>query len=128
MEPLVKVEKFGITNSGTLQRKEIVSLPNMFLSSFKQHNNTNYHNKVYRKLFELMRKRYVRPEKTTNNQSSNALHLELAKMDNEDILKDQQNRNDKLEYSSLSYNFTFSRCCFRYLTNHYSSQVVTCFF
>jgi hypothetical protein len=33
MEPLVKVKKFGITNSGTLQSKEIVSLPNMFLSS-----------------------------------------------------------------------------------------------
>jgi hypothetical protein len=87
MEPLVKVKKFGITNSGTLQSKEIVSLPKMFLSS-----NTTTPTitiKFYWKLFELMRKRYVRPEKTTNNQSSNALRVESTKMDNEDVLKDQ---------------------------------------
>ncbi len=126
MEPLVKVKKFGITNSGTLQSKEIVSLPKMFLSS-----NTTTPTitiKFYWKLFELMRKRYVRPEKTTNNQSSNALRVESTKMDNEDVLKDQWNRNEILEYSSLSYNFTFSRCRFRYSTNHYSSQVMTGFF
>jgi hypothetical protein len=33
LEPLVKVEKFGITNSGTMESHEIVSLPNMFVSS-----------------------------------------------------------------------------------------------
>ncbi len=126
MEPLVKVKKIGITNSGTLQSKEIVSLPNMFLSS--DTTTPTIKIKFYWKLFELMRKRYVRQEKTTNNQSSNALCLELTKMDNEDVLKDQRNRNDILEYSSLSYNFTFSRCRFRYSTSHYSSQVVTCFF
>jgi hypothetical protein len=104
METLVMVEKFGITNSGTLQSKEILSLPNMFLSS--DTTTLTITIKFYWKLFEIMRKRYVRPEKTTNNQSSNALRLELTKMDNEDILKDQQNSNDELEYSSLSCNFT----------------------
>jgi hypothetical protein len=59
-----------------------------------------------------MRKRYVRLEKTTNNQSSNALRVELTKMDNKDVLKDQQNRNDILEYSSLSCTFTFFKMLF----------------
>jgi hypothetical protein len=111
MEPLVKVKKFGITNLGTLQSKEIVSLPNMFLSSDTTTPTITI--KFYWKLFELMRKRYVRPEKTTNNQSSNTLRVELTKMDDEDVLKDQQNRNDILEYSSLSYNFTFFKMPFQ---------------
>jgi hypothetical protein len=34
-------------------------------------------------------------------------------MDDDDILKDQRNRNDKLEYSSLSYNFTFFKMPFQ---------------
>jgi hypothetical protein len=87
MEPLVKVKKFGITNSGTLQSKQIVSLPIMFLSSDTTTPTITI--KFYWKLFELMRKRYIRPEKTTNNQSSNTLHVKLTKMDDEDVLKDQ---------------------------------------
>ncbi len=79
LEPLAKVEKFGITNLSTMESHEIVSLPNMFVSSDTKTPTITIN--FYWKLFELMRKRYVRPERTPENQSSNALLLELSKMD-----------------------------------------------
>ncbi len=100
----MKVEKFGITNSGTMEIHEIVSLPNMFVSSDTR--TLTIMINFYWKLFEQMRKRYIRPERTPENRSTNALLLELSKMDDEAIMRDQQNMVDKLEYTSLSYNFS----------------------
>jgi hypothetical protein len=87
MEPLHKVKNFGITNPGALQSKDIVSLPNLLCASDTTTPQITI--KFYWKLFELMRKRFIRPEKTPKNQSSNALSVELLKMDNQAILKDQ---------------------------------------
>ncbi len=71
--------------------------------------------KVFWKLFELVRKRFIRPEKTPKNQSINALHVELSKVDNQAILKNQQiDRNcdvlplsldDLLNYTTLMLKF-----------------------
>ncbi len=62
-----------------------------------------------------MRKRYVRPERTPENWSTNALLLELSKMDDEVIMKDQQNTVDTSEYTSLSYNFSSFKMLFQVL-------------
>jgi hypothetical protein len=123
LEPLVKVEKFGITNSGTMESHEIVSLPNMFVSSDTKTPTITIN--FYWKLFELMRKRYVRPERTPENGSSNALLLELSKMDDEAIMKDQQTRMTNRSTPHSPTTFLPSRCPFRYSISHYSSQVGT---
>jgi hypothetical protein len=60
LEPLVKVEKFGITNSGTMESHEIVSLPKMFVSSNTK--TLTIRINFYWKLFELMRKRYQKED------------------------------------------------------------------
>jgi hypothetical protein len=74
MEPLVKMKKFGITNAGTLQNKDIVSLRNTLCAS----DTTSPHItiKFYSKLFELTRKRYITLESTPNSWSINALRIE----------------------------------------------------
>jgi len=111
MEPLAKMKKFGITIGGTLQTDEIVSLPNTLCAS----DTTRPHLKIkfYSKLFELMRKRYIRPESTPNFQSINALLAELTKMDDESSIKDEQNRDIRLEYTTLQYNLNSLKMPFR---------------
>ena len=111
MEPLAKMKKFGITIGGTLQTDEIVSLPNTLCAS----DTTRPHLKIkfYSKLFELMRKRYIRPESTPNFRSINALLAELTKMDDESSIKDEQNRDIRLEYTALQYNLNSFKMPFR---------------
>ena len=47
-----------------------------------------------------MRNRFIRPEMTSNNVSSNALHVELASVDYQALAKNQQDIVDKLEYTA----------------------------
>ena len=70
MEPLYKVKYFGITNSGAQQNEETVSLPNLLCGIDKTTPQITF--KFYWKLFELMRKRFIRPENTQTNHSTNA--------------------------------------------------------
>ncbi len=125
MEPLHKVTKFGI--SGRQRNGEIVSVPNLLRGSVPTTQQIMI--KFHWELFEQMRKIFIRPEMTSNNVSSNALHVELASIDNQALAKNQD-IVDKLEYnaqySNVYYAITIpSKCHFKYLTNHYSCQAVT---
>ncbi len=93
MEPLHKVKNFGIINQGAQQSKEVVSLPDLLFGSDTRTPQITI--KFYWKLFKLVRKRFIRPEKTPKNQSINALRIELSKVDNQAILKNQQITGDK---------------------------------
>jgi hypothetical protein len=83
LEPLHKIKKFGITTPGTNQVDQTVLLPNLLFCSNTTISPINI--KFHWKLFELMRKRYIRPENTLVIQSTNALRVELTKLDNEAI-------------------------------------------
>jgi hypothetical protein len=104
MEPLYKIKDFGITNSGAQQNEETVSLPNLLCGIDKKTLQITI--KFYWKLFELMRKRFIRPENTKTNHSTNSLLIELSKMDDQARLKNQQNTSEILVYNSFQYNFT----------------------
>ncbi len=56
--------------------------------------------KFHWELFEQMRKRFIRPEMTSDNVPSNARHVELASVDNQALAKNQQFIVDKLEYTA----------------------------
>ena len=75
-----------------------MSVPNLVRGS----NLTTQHImiKFYWELFEQMRKRFIRPEMTSNDVSSNALHVELARIDKKVLAKNQQDIVDKLEYAA----------------------------
>ena len=117
MEPLVKVKKFGITNAATLQSKEVVSLWNTLCAS----DTTTPHItiKFHSKLFELMTKRYIKPESTPNSWSINALWMikPLLRTDKTGIT------GWRTPHSSTT--LLPSKCHFGYLISHYSSQVGT---
>jgi len=74
MELLYKIKDFGITNSGAQQNEETMSLPNLLCGIDKTTPQITI--KFYWKLFELMRKRFIRPENTQTNHSTNALLIE----------------------------------------------------
>jgi hypothetical protein len=107
MEPLHRVKEFGVLNLNLLgiqQSEEIVSLPNLLYGSDIS---TPYIKiKMNFKVFELMRKRFVRPEKTPSNLSRNALLIELSKMDHQAMLQDQQKTSELFDYTSERYNLT----------------------
>ena len=84
LEPIHKIKKFGIMSPGTNQADETVSVPNLLFCSNKTIP-PPIHVKFHWKLFELMRKRYIRPENTLVIQSTNALCVELTKLDNQAI-------------------------------------------
>jgi hypothetical protein len=96
LEPLHKVTKFGI--SGHQKNKEIVSVPNLLCGSDPTTQQIMI--KFDWEFFEQMRKRFIRPEMTSNNVSSNALHGESASVDNQALAKNQQDIVDKLEYTA----------------------------
>ena len=106
MEPLHRVKNFGISNSGAQRSKEVVSLPNLVLFSNSQTTTFPIMTKFYWKLFELLRKRFIRPEKTPKHQSTNVLLGELSKMDDRAILKNHRIMSDKAEYTTLQQSFT----------------------
>ncbi len=60
--------------------------------------------KFHCKLFEWVIKRFIRPEMTSNNLSSNALLVKLASIDNQALTKTQQEMIDKEEYTALYSN------------------------
>jgi hypothetical protein len=103
MEPLHKVKNFGIINPGAQRSEEVVSLPNLLFGSDTK--TPKIMIKFYWNLFELARKRFIRPEKTPKNQSINALSVELSKVENQAILKNQQITGDKSKYTSLQFSF-----------------------
>ncbi len=100
MEPLHKVKNFGILiNPGAQWSKEVVSLPDSLFGNDTKIPQITI--KFYWKLFKLVRKRFIRPEKTPKNQSINALCIELSKVDNQAILKNQQITGVKSKHTSL---------------------------
>ncbi len=103
MGPLHKVKNFGMINPGAQRSKEVVSLPNLLFGSDTRTPQITI--KFYWKLFELVRKRFIRPEKTPKNQNINELRVELSKVNNQAILKNQQITGDKSNYTSLQFNF-----------------------
>jgi len=107
MEPLHRVKEFGVLKLNLLgiqQSEEIVSLPNLLYGSDMS---TPYIKiKMNFKVFELMRKRFVRPEKTPSNLSRNALLTELSKLDYQARLQDQQKTSELFDYTSVRHNLT----------------------
>jgi hypothetical protein len=96
LEPLHKVTKFGI--SGSQRKEEIVSVPNLICESVPttQHIMIKFH----WELFEQMRKRFIRPEMTSNDVSSKALLVKLARFDKQVLADNQQDIVDKLEFTA----------------------------
>ncbi len=81
MEPLHKVTNFGVNISRSYQRnEEIVSIPNLLCGS--KPTTQQIMIKFHWQVFERMRKRFIRPEMTSNNLSSEALCIELSSIDN----------------------------------------------
>ncbi len=111
MEPLHKVKNSRIINLGAQRSKEVVSLPDLLFGSDTTTPQITI--KFYWKLFELVRKRFIRPDRHQKNQSSNALRVELSKVDDCAILKNQQITGDKSEYTSLQFNFTSFKMSFQ---------------
>jgi len=104
LEPLHRVKEFGLNKLSNQDGEEVVSLPNLLCGG----DLSSPHIKVMfnLKVFELMRKRFLRPENTPSNQSINALLIELSKMDNQARLKYQHNTGELFENASIHHNFT----------------------
>ena len=94
LEPLHRIKDFGLNKLNNQEDEEVVSLPNLLCGC----DLSSPHIKIMFNLrvFELMRKRFLRPEKTPSNQSINALLIELSKMDNQ----------ARYENASIHHNFT----------------------
>jgi hypothetical protein len=128
MEPLHKDTKFGINTSSHQSNEGVVSVPNLFCGSEQTAQQIQI--KFHLQVFEQMRKGFIRPETTSNNLSRSTLRVKLSKIDNQALVKKQQDATDELEYANLYSNvgsqckYNFSRCHFKYLTNHYSCQAV----
>ena len=105
MEPITKFKKFGIKKIKSMQCEEIiVSLPNHFYVS--DSSSPTLQIKFYPRLFELMRKRYIRPETAQNSISIEALRTELTKMDEESCGKVDECRHMRMEYTAHQYNIS----------------------
>lgn len=104
LEPLHRIKDFGLNKLSNQEAEEVVSLPNLLCGD----DLSSSHIKIMFNLrvFELMRKRFLRPENTPSNQSINALLIELSKMDNQARLKYQHNPGELYENASIHHNFT----------------------
>ncbi len=111
MEPLHKVTKFGINISSYQRNKEVVSVPNQFCGSEQTAQQIMI--KFHWQVLEQMRKRFDRMVITSNNLSSNTLWVELSKIDNQALVKKQQDATDKLEYAGL-YSNVRSKCKYNF--------------
>jgi hypothetical protein len=109
MEPMVKFKKFGIKKFNSMKCNEIVSLPNHLYPSVTS--SPLLQIKFYPRIFELMRKKYIRPETTPNFISIKDLRAELTKMNEESSVKiDQRMKNIRMEYTAYQnkiYSFIF---------------------
>jgi len=74
LEPLHRVKEFGLNKLSNQDGEEVVSLPNLLCGG----DLSSPHIKImfYLKVFELMRKRFLRPENIPSNKSINALLIE----------------------------------------------------
>jgi hypothetical protein len=97
MEPMNKVTNFGI--SGHKRNEEIVSMPNLLCGSDPTTQQIMI--KFHWELFEQIKKRILRPELTSNNLSSNTLHVELSSIDEKSLVKNQRDTGDELDYTAL---------------------------
>jgi hypothetical protein len=94
MEPLHKVTKFEINISRSHQRnEEIVSIPNSLCGSEPTTQLITI--KFYWQVFEGMRKEFIRPEMTSTNLSAEALCIELSRINNHALVKNQRDVGDK---------------------------------
>ena len=80
LELVYKIKKLGVTTPCQNQ-VDTVTVPNLFCCDNMTLSNISI--KFHLKLFELMRSRYVRPEKALVVNATNALSAELLKLDNE---------------------------------------------
>jgi hypothetical protein len=111
MEPLHKVTKFGLNISSHQRNKEVVSVPNLFCGSEQTAQQILI--KCHWQVFEQMKKKINWPEVTSNNLSSKTLQVEFSKIDNQALVKKQQDATDKLEYASL-YSNAGSQCKYNF--------------
>ncbi len=79
-----------------------MSVPNLFSRSEPRAQQILI--KFHWQVFERMRKRFIRPGITSNGLSSNALWVELSKIDNQVLIKKQGDATDELEYAGLYSN------------------------
>jgi hypothetical protein len=102
LEPLHRVKEFGLNKLSNQEGEEVVSLPNLLCGG----DLSSPHIKIMfnLKVFELMRKRFLRPENIPSNKSTNALLMELSKMDNQARLKYQHNTGELFEKASIHDN------------------------
>ena len=98
MEPMAKLKKFGIKKINSMQCNEIVSLPNHLYPS--DTSSPLLQIKFYPRLFELMRKRNIRPETTPNFISIKGLRAELTKKNEESSVKVNQMKHMRMEYTA----------------------------
>ncbi len=102
MEPLYQVTEPGIKMSSQVKDEEVVSIPNIFSVSEATYSHICI--KFHWQVFERMRRRFVRPENTSNGLSCEALQDELSKLAHEALVQKQQTVSDQLKYESLFLN------------------------
>jgi hypothetical protein len=102
MEPLHKVTKFGINTSSHQINKEVMSVSNLFGGSERTAQQILI--KFHWQVFEQMRKRFISPDTTSNDLSSDALRVEFSKIDDQALVKKQRDATDELEYAGLYSN------------------------
>jgi hypothetical protein len=96
MEPLYQATKLGKKTSTLVEDEEVVSIPNIF--SVGESTNSHFSVKFHCKVFEQMRKRFIRPEKTPNGSSFKALQEELYKFTCDTLVQQQHADSGEIEY------------------------------
>jgi hypothetical protein len=102
MEPLYQVTEPGIKISSQVKDKEVVSIPNIFSESEAKKSQICV--KFHWQVFERIRRRFVRPENTSNGLSCQALQDELSKLAHKARVQKQHVVSDQVEYASLFSN------------------------
>ncbi len=102
MEPLYQVTEPGIKISSQVKDEEVVSIPNIF--SVSEAINSQTCVKFHWQVFEQIRRRFVRPENTSNGLSCQALQDELSKLSHKARVRKQHVVSDQVEYASLFSN------------------------
>ncbi len=116
MEPLYQVNKPGLKISSQVKDEEVVSILNIF--SVSKATNSQIPVKFHWQVFEQMRRRFVRPENTSNGLSCEALKDELSKLAHEACVQKQHvflikwNIHPYFQMGQQNKQSSFSRCHF----------------
>ncbi len=117
MEPLYQVDKPGLKISSQVKDEEVVSIPNIF--SVSETTNSQICVKFHWQVFEQIRRRFVRPENTSNGLSCEALKDELSMLAHKACFRKQHVVSDQDKYIHPYFQMgqqnkqsSFSRCQF----------------